>query len=116
MKSLNQLDTMEIRNVVKGALDPTILESYYTLHYHRAVINIELVLTLKETKNFQAITMLARSVLETAVEMKLMSMDQNAASKISLFEQIEKLKAGRKIVGFKKIHPEEIVEIQPYVQ
>jgi hypothetical protein len=54
VKSLNQLDTMEIRSLVRGALEPTVLESYYTLHYHRAVINIELVLKLKEMKHFQA--------------------------------------------------------------
>jgi hypothetical protein len=60
--------------------------------------------------------MLARSVLETAVEMRLMQTDTNAASKISLFEQVEKLKAGKKIVQFKKAHPRAIVEVQPFVQ
>ena len=53
VKSLNQLDLAEIRNVVGGVLSPTVLESYYTLHYHRAAINIELILTLKDLRQFQ---------------------------------------------------------------
>jgi hypothetical protein len=116
VKSLNELDTKEIRNVVSGILSPSVLESYYTLHYHRAAINIELILTLKELKQFQAITMLARSIMETAVEMRLMRADPSATSKIGLFEQVQKLKAGKKIVEFKARHPEAKVHVETYEQ
>ncbi len=114
VKSLNQLDAMEIRNVVGGVLNPTVRESYFTLNYHRAAINIELVLTLLNTKQFQAIVMLARSVLETAVEMKLLAVIPRAVEKATLFAELEKMRAARKIVAFKHAHPEIKNEMKPY--
>ncbi len=85
IKSLNELDKIEIRNVVAGALNPTRRESNFTLNYHRAVINIELLLTLKDLKQFQAIVMLARSIMETGVEISLMAKAPGSADKIQLF-------------------------------
>jgi hypothetical protein len=40
IKSLNELDHMEVHNVVAGVLNPTTRESYFTLNYHWALINI----------------------------------------------------------------------------
>ena len=45
VRSLNEFDQSEIRNVVGGRLNPSLLERYLTLNYHRASINIELLLT-----------------------------------------------------------------------
>jgi hypothetical protein len=116
VKSLNQLDLMEIRNVVSGVLSPTVRESYFTLNYHRAAINIELVLTLKDLKQFQAITMLTRAILETAVEIKLIRLHPDAATKISLFSQVQKLKSAKKIAKFKEDHPDAKVGVGSYEQ
>ena len=66
VRSLNEFDRAEIRNVVGGQLNPSLLERYLTLNYHRASINIELLLTIKDTKQFQAITSLTRTIFETA--------------------------------------------------
>jgi len=114
VKSLNELDKMEIRNVVAAVLNPTVRESFFTLNYHRAALNIELILTLKDLKQFQAITMLTRSVLETAAEIKLIRQDANAATKISLFDQVQKLKAAKKILQFKANYPTAAVATESY--
>lgn len=105
IKSLNELDVKEIRNVVGGLLNPTLRDSYFTLNYHRAAINVEFLLTIKDTKQFQAIVALARTVLETAVEIWLIRRDANAAQKIKLFVELEKLKTAKKILAFKAKHP-----------
>jgi Family of unknown function (DUF5677) len=114
IKSLNELDNSEIRNVVGGVLNPTRRESYFTLNYHRAVINIELLLTLTDTKQFQAITMLARAILETAVELKLLATIPDAAEKVRLFTELEKLKSAHRIVTFKNSHADARVDTTAY--
>ena len=71
-------------------------------------------LTFKDVKQFQAITMLARSIFETAVEIRLMRANADAEAKVSLFEQLEKLKAARKIVRYKTLQPNAKVAIASY--
>jgi len=50
MKSVNELDKLEIRNVVGGMLSPTDREAFITINYQRAAIDIELLLTIFDTK------------------------------------------------------------------
>jgi len=52
IKNLNQLDHTEIHNTVSGQLKPSALERFMTLNYHRAEINVELLLTLTDTKQW----------------------------------------------------------------
>lgn len=114
VRSLNELDQAEIRNVVGGQLNPTLLEKYVTLNYHRAAINIELLLTLTDSKQFQAITGLTRTNFETLVELKLLATMPNAAEKALLFSNLEKLKSAKRIVNFKKSHPTDTTDITTY--
>lgn len=114
IKSMNELDRLEIRNVVAGLLHPTLRDTYFTLNYHRAAINIELLLTLTDTKQFQAIAMLSRSVFESAVELRLITAVPDAVNKIRVFTEVEKLRAAKKIVAFKKVHPDAKVLIETY--
>jgi hypothetical protein len=114
IRSLNELDQAEIRNVVAGQLNPTLLEKYLTLNYHRAAINIELLLTLTDTKQFQAITGLTRTNFETLVELKLLAIMPNAGEKALLFSNLEKLKSAKRIVNFKKSHPADTTDITTY--
>ena len=86
------------------------MERYLTLNYQRAVINIELLLTLTDTKQFQAITGLTRSIFETIVELKLLATIPNAAEKATLFTNLEKLKAAKRIVRFTNSHPDARVD------
>jgi hypothetical protein len=106
LRNLNDLDKHEIRNVVGSALNPTLRERYVALNYHRAVLNLELLLTLTDSKQFQAISMLARTNFELAVELKLINKNADAAEKVDLFTRIEKLRSAEQIVKYKKEHPE----------
>ena len=106
LRNLNDVEHSEIRNVVMAVLDPSLRERYLTLNYHRAAINVELLLTLRDTRHFQAIALLARSVFELAVEIKLISLYSDAGEKIDALTRIEKLRYSKKIVEFKKAHPD----------
>lgn len=106
IKSLNNFDQADLRNLVGGMLSSTIREVYFTLNYHRAAINVELLLTLTDTKQFQALAMLARSIFESAVEIKLISIIPDAIRKIHLFTDVEKLRTAKKIRTFKTAHPD----------
>jgi hypothetical protein len=101
IKSLNELDKKEIRNVIGGLLNPSLRESYFTLNYHRAAINIEFLLTVHDMKQFQVIVGLARMLMETAVEMWLMRADDGAAEKIRIVTDLHKLKTAQRILAFK---------------
>jgi len=106
IKSLNELDKTEIQGVVTSQFSPSARERQVTLNYQRAAINIEFLLaSLQETKQFQTITAVARGVMETAVELKLIANDSDAARKIALFGEMEKLRAARKIVAYKQKNP-----------
>ena len=49
VRNLNDVEQRDIRNVVMGVLNPTLREKYLTLNYQRAALNVELLLTLKDT-------------------------------------------------------------------
>jgi Family of unknown function (DUF5677) len=102
IKSLNELDRLEVRNLVNTGLigTPTDRENHFLLNYNRAVLNVELLLTLKYFKDFQTVAMICRSMFETAAEMWMMTRDKDSAEKITAFTEYEKLRAARKIVKF----------------
>jgi hypothetical protein len=102
IKALNGFDEIEVRNVVSGQLKPNLRERFVTLNYHRAALNIEHLLTITDTKHFQVIASIARSVFELAVELKLMSVIPDAAKKIHVFTDVEKLRTARKILKFEE--------------
>lgn len=114
VKSLNDFDRIEIRNIVGGQLNPTVLERQLTLNYHRAAINIEFLLTIKDSKQFQVITSLTRTVFELAVELKLLATMPNAGEKAAVFSDIEKLSAAKKIIKYKQSHPQDGIKLAPY--
>jgi hypothetical protein len=106
LKALNAMDHGAIHNIVTGQMNPSQLERFMTLNYHRAEMNVELLFTVNNTGQFQAIAMLARSVFELSVEINLMPFIENAGPKIQLFTEIEKLRSARQIVKFKAEHPD----------
>lgn len=106
LKGMHYLDQHEILNVVRAALSPTRREKYFTLIYHRAILNVETILYLTEGKHFQAVAGLTRTIFELAVDIRLIDRIDNAIEKMALFRDIEKLKAARHIVDFKQAHPD----------
>jgi len=41
LTSLNNFDKLEIRNVIRGVIDPTQRETCFTANYYRAFANVE---------------------------------------------------------------------------
>jgi hypothetical protein len=111
---MNDLDKAEIRNVVSGLINPTPRDRCVTLNYERAAINIELLLTLGNTQQFQVISMITRSTFEAAVELALIKIMPDAAEKIAAFSEVEKLKSATKIVAFKNAYPDAKVLAKTY--
>ncbi len=115
LKNLEALELSAFRNVIMGILTPNLVEKPSgRWNYHRAAINVEMLVTIKDTKQFQVISMLARTIFELAVEIKLISLDPDAAHKIDVFTRVEKLRAAKQIVEFKKAHPEAQVHYQTH--
>lgn len=108
VKSINLFDQKEVRGVVGGLVAKDDRDHCFTGIYYRAKANVESLLSLKYVKDFQASIMLARSLFELAVDVKLIDVIQDAVKKIAAFSEVEKLKAARRIVDFKIAHPDPI--------
>jgi hypothetical protein len=108
VKSLNELNRLEVHNVVNNGLLGlrTNRENYFLLNYNRAVLNIELLLSLTEYKHFQTVASIARTTFEIAVEMAMMERDKASDQKITAFIEAEKLRSARKIESFGKHRPD----------
>jgi hypothetical protein len=69
LRNIHKTEQDDIRNAVMGMLYPKPREQFVTLNYHRAAMNVELLVTLTVTRHFQTIAMLARTIFELAVEL-----------------------------------------------
>jgi hypothetical protein len=101
IKSLNKFDQQEVRGVIGGLVARTDRENCFAGIYYRGKANIESLLSLKQVKDVQAITMLARSMFELATDVKLIDVIPDAVKKIAAFSDIEKLRAAKRILEFK---------------
>ncbi len=104
LRNLDRLEREDFREIIKGQLRPTLRERYLTVNYHRAAFNVEMMIVIKDTKQFQTLSLLARAIFELAVEMKCINNDPDAAKKIELFSRVELLKSARRLINFKKDH------------
>ena len=101
IKSLAELDRAEVRNVVNKLVGaPTNRENYFLLNYNRATLNVDLLLTMKDFKDFQVVAIISRFLFETAVEMWMMTREKDSTEKITAFIECEKLRAARRIAKF----------------
>ena len=118
IKSLAEMDRLEVRNLVNQGLlgSPTDRENYFMLNYNRAVLSVELLLTLKYYKDFQVVAMISRSLFEIAVEMWLMSKDPKSTEKITAFTEYERLRSARKIVNFGVNDPARAFLLSVYIE
>lgn len=107
LRNLQKLEQDDFREIIKGQLSPTLRERYLTINYHRAAFDVEMMVNLKDTKQFQTVSVLARSIFELAVEIKSIVSDPDAAKKIELFSKVELLKSARRTAEFMKGRPEE---------
>src|SRR6202007_3296591 len=102
LRNLDKLERDDFREVIKSQLNPTMRERYLTVNYHRAAFNVEMMVAIKDTKQFQTLALLARTVFELAVEVMLIYQDKDVGLKIDLFSRVELLKSARRLVAFKK--------------
>jgi len=89
-------------------------DNCFLANYYRAKANVETLLSLKNAKDLQAISMVARGMFELAVDVKLIGKISDAVKKIVAFSDVEKLRAARQIVKFKTNNPGATVDIVVY--
>lgn len=109
LRNLDRLEHEDFREIVKGQLRPTLRERYLTVNYHRAAFNVEMMLGIKDTRQFQTLSLLSRAIFELAMEMKSIVRDPDAAKKIELFSRVEKLRSARRTVAFYNGHPDALL-------
>jgi len=114
LSNINFVDKQSIRPIVESCINPSLRERILTLNYDRAAINAELLVSMLDTRQFQAISMLARNIFEISVEVKLINLHKDAASKIELFNRIEKLRVAKKLVAYKDKYPSEAIHAETY--
>ena len=110
IKSLNEFDKREIYGVMSGLVAETDQDRCFRGIYLRAKANVESLLSLRYHKDFQAIAMVTRSLFELTIDMKLIKKIPDAVLKITTFSEVEKLRAAKMIVAFKKVHQPESVD------
>ncbi len=103
--SMMQFDELEVRGIIRNILAPTEHEKCFILIYWRAAAQVMSLSKLNGHQHFQAITMIARSLFELSVDLKLIDKIPDGVDKMIAFVEVEKLRAARKIVKFKQKHP-----------
>jgi hypothetical protein len=105
LKSLNDFDKLEIRNVIRGLLNATQREICFTANYYRAFANIESILALNHVKHIQAIAAAARSLFEIAVDVALIDKVPQGPEKMLALIDVEKMRSAQAIIDFRAANP-----------
>jgi hypothetical protein len=90
-------------------------EECFLMSYHRAALNVRSMIALNNVKHFQAAAMLARSLFELAVEIRLIDVVPDAIIRMVAFQQLEKLKAAQRATSFAAKHTLQFTaDLTPY--
>ena len=114
-KSYNNFDRLEILGIIQSQLSLTQEEQCFVATYYRARGNIETMLTITHAKHFQAAAMLARAVFELAVDIRLLEVTPNGWMKMVAFDEVERLRSARKVVAYKRTHPDAEIDLTSYL-
>jgi hypothetical protein len=116
LKSMQQFDIAEILPVVKSvqSFAPTDRDQCFIGTYYRAVANVRTGLTLNNPSHFQAIAMLARTNIELAMDIRLLSVIAGAPEKMIAADKSEKLRAAQKIVEFASTSGSDVPNLAVY--
>jgi|HubBroStandDraft_6_1064221.scaffolds.fasta_scaffold00142_14 hypothetical protein len=114
LKSLDEFDKLEVRAVINALPSPSRREQCFIGTYRRSAGNIVTLQELKSAKHFQAIVMLARTLFELAVDIRLLGRLSDGCLKMLEFVDAEKLRCARKVLTFKKAYPDSKIDISPY--
>ena len=105
LTSLNNFDKLEIRNVIRGLLNPTQREICFTANYYRAFANVESILALNHVKHVQGIASAARGLFEIAVDVALIDKVPQGPEKMLALIDVEKMRSAQAIIDFKVANP-----------
>jgi len=105
LTSLNEFDKIEIRNVIRGLIDPKPREICFTANYYRAFANVESILALNHVKHVQGIASAARSLFEIAVDVALIDRIPQGPEKMLALIDVEKMRSAQAIIDFKAANP-----------
>jgi hypothetical protein len=97
-----EFDEIEVRGVMRTIINPSDRDSCFILIYHRTAANVASLSKLNGQQHFQAVTMLARNLFELAVDIKLVDKITDSVPKMIAYVEVEKLRAAKKIVAYKK--------------
>jgi hypothetical protein len=114
VESLHKFDKQEVKGVLRTLLSTSERERCFIATYYRASGNAASLLELKQPRHFQAIAMLARSLFELAVDIKLIDLIADSPIKIREFTDVEKLRSAYKILRFKTANPNAAVDTAIY--
>jgi hypothetical protein len=113
LKSFAKFDELEVSGVVRTLLGTSDREKCFVASYIRSSGNVATLLELKHPKHFQAINMLARTMFELAVDIRLIDVIPKGSEKMIAFVDVEKLRCARKILKFHALRP--VTKVDPRV-
>ena len=105
LNTVCRFDEREVRGVMQGLISPSPHDDCFLGIYLRAMNHIESLRKLDNSRHFQAISMLTRSLFELAVDIALLDVIPDSYLKMQSFSEVEKLRCARKIVEFKSKKP-----------
>src|SRR6266849_554331 len=107
VKSIREFDKLELAGILSrvAALSPAPSESCFLATYYRPAGIVDSLLRLDNGTHFQAAAMLARSLFELAVDIKLVDKIPNGWMKMVFFVDVEKLRCARQMVAFRRPTP-----------
>ncbi len=100
VRILEQFDCAEVRGVAKGVPSPTEREACVLGLYYRAALNARSLVALNDPVHFQAITQIARALLELGIDLRLLDVVSGAVAKVMAYSDWERLRAAKEVVDF----------------
>jgi len=118
IKSVREFDKLELGNLLSSivSLRPTDRENCFLGIYYRAAGTVDSLLQLDTPKHFQAAAMLARSLFELAVDIKLIDKISLSWMKMVFFVEVEKLRAARQMIAFAQTNPSRGLDVQSQIE
>jgi hypothetical protein len=100
VRILEEFDCAEVRGVTKSQLSPSDRETCVFGLYYRAALNAGSLGALNDPVHFQAITQVARALLEIGIDLRLLDVVPDSVAKVLAFSDWERVRAAREVVQF----------------
>lgn len=107
--SLQEFDKIEVRPIIKDSVEETERNQCVVGIYYRTASNAGTLTLLKDPSHFQAISMIARSLIELAVDLRLLGIVPEAVERLIALSGSERLRAARNITAFAARNPDVMV-------